>query len=524
MIVGLALAGLLATTSMQVAAASRQGGDPAVVSTDNGPVRGTVADDHRSFQGIPYAAPPTGERRWRSPQPAARWSGVRDATEPGSSCPQNQGFLPDDRGSIDEDCLFLNVTTPPRPAGPRPVMVFMHGDGFANGSSRPYGARPLAIGGDVVVVTVNYRINVFGFLAHPDLPGSGNFGIEDQQAALRWVQRNVAAFGGDSRNVTVFGESAGATSTCAHLLSPGSAGLFHRAIIQSGACTMRRTYLNDWGFQPSHDAERRGRALAEQHGCTDAATLATCLRGKTVAQLLDMPDGGFGFGPVHGDNSVLPRDPEQALKSGRFNQVPVMHGTTRDEHRTFTAGLELMLGRVLQPGDYPKEIHANFGTDAHRVLAEYPLGGQNPSIALSKVATDSSWGCQALFTDRLFARYVPTYAFEFADRNAPWFAGVDRPSFPTGAFHGGELQYLFDGAYGTGALTADQRRLSDRMVRYWSGFARNGHPNNPGMPWWPRFHRTSEPVLSLNTGAGGIRPVDFDREHRCQFWREVGQD
>ncbi len=509
LVVGLVVAGVAATT----VGVGGAGAESAVVWTDNGPVRGTVAADHRSFQGIPYAAPPVGELRWRSPRPAARWTGTRDATRPGNSCPQNPGLI-GDGASETEDCLYVNVTTPRHGrGGALPVMVFIHGNGFVNGAGSLYGGRPLAVGGDVVVVTVNYRLNVLGFLAHPALENSGNFGLEDQQAALRWVRRNASAFGGDPRNVTVFGESAGGISTCAQLFSPGAAGLFSKAIVQSGACTMHRTYLNDWGFHTRETAERRGAELAAQHGCT--RDVAACLRGKPVRELLDLPDFGYGFGPVYGDNAVLPLRPADALAAGRFNRVPVMQGTTRDEHRTFTAGLELITGHVLEPAEYETEVANNFGEKSGVVLARYPRGDQPASLALSTVATDSSWACQALFTDRLLSRYVPTYAYEFADEQAPWFHDTPLPSFPTGAFHAGELQYLFDGAYSGGELTGAQQRLAERMVQHWTSFAHNGKPG------WPRF-AGGEYVRSLAPDAD--RRVDFGRQHNCEFWKSIGQN
>jgi len=212
----------------------------AIVRTDFGPVRGTVTSEYRTFQGIPYAAPPVGELRWRPPQPPERWSTPRDATTPGSRCPQLASAELGFPGSVDEDCLYLNVITPrsARPGQLRPVMVWVHGGAFLWGAGSDYDARRLAVGGDVVVVTVNYRLGLLGFLGHPSLEGSGNFGLQDQQAALRWVRRNAAAFGGDPGNITVFGESAGALSVCAQLASPASGGLFHRAVMQSGPCMM----------------------------------------------------------------------------------------------------------------------------------------------------------------------------------------------------------------------------------------------------------------------------------------------
>jgi para-nitrobenzyl esterase len=212
----------------------------AIVRTDSGPVHGTVTNEHRIFSAIPYAAAPVGELRWRPPQPPEPWSTPRDATKPGARCPQLPSAEFGSPGSVNEDCLSLNVTTP-WPADPdrqKPVMVWIHGGGFFGGAGSDYDARRLAVGGDIVVVTVNYRLGLLGFLGHPNLGDSGNFGLQDQQAALRWVRRNAAAFGGDPNTVTLFGESAGAWSTCVHLASPTAAGLFHRAVVQSGSCMM----------------------------------------------------------------------------------------------------------------------------------------------------------------------------------------------------------------------------------------------------------------------------------------------
>jgi para-nitrobenzyl esterase len=506
------------------------GGDAAVVRTVQGPVRGIVAADHRAFEGIPYAAPPVGPLRWTSPRPVTPWTRTRDATRPGNACAQTAGFL-GDAPSEAEDCLYLNVTTPRRAAGRRlPVMVWIHGGGYYSGSGDLYGARRLAVQGDVVVVTLNYRLGVFGFLAHPSLDRggrrtSGDFGLEDQQAALRWVRRNAAAFGGDAGNVTVFGESAGGMSVCSHLAAPGSAGLFRRAIVQSGPCTLTTQWPyrdGNWVVRPRADAERQGATVAAKTGCGDAADVATCLRGKPVSALQEASDGGQGFGPASG-GPVLPADPATALATGRFNRVPVMQGTTRDEQRMFVAAIEYFTGHATTEADYRSEIEAFFGREkAAKVLAAYPVGRYgSASTALAAVWTDHAWACTAHRTDRLLSARVPTYAYEFADESAPWATGSPAPGFPTGAFHASELQYLFDDAQFRGPLTAAQRRLSDEMIGYWTRFARSGDPNGGGAPAWARSGPAAERVLSLAPGTGGVRPVDLAREHRCAFWTSL---
>jgi para-nitrobenzyl esterase len=208
-----------------------ESGSDNVATTDAGRVRGVAHADHTVFQGVPYAAPPTGERRWAAPERVEPWSGVREATEPGNPCPQ-VGSSYSDTAATGEDCLVLNVTTPST-SGKRPVMVWIHGDG-AVGAGHHFPGRALATGGDVVVVTINYRLGVFGGFGYPGLAGSGAFGIADQRAALDWTRRNAAAFGGDPENITLFGVSYGASSVAAHLVSPGSRGLFDKAIMHSG--------------------------------------------------------------------------------------------------------------------------------------------------------------------------------------------------------------------------------------------------------------------------------------------------
>ncbi|WP_307070924.1 carboxylesterase/lipase family protein [Streptomyces sp. B3I8] len=508
-----------------------------VVRTDAGRVGGRLGTDTRVFQGIPYAAPPVGPLRWASPRPAASWPGVRPATEPGSRCAQAAGLI--DPPSDSEDCLYLNVTTPSHgTAHALPVMVWIHGNGFINGAGSLYDAQRLAARGKVVVVSFNYRLGVLGFLAHPALDHgpaqhlSGNFGLEDQQAALRWVKRNAAAFGGDPANVTLFGESAGGTSVCAHLVAPGSAGLFQKAILQSAQCTGRKWSPGPpaWFPLPRAERERHGLAVAAGVGCSDLRTAAACLRDEPVEELVKWSDHALGTGPTvggdgdgdgDGDNGVLPVAPEQAFATGHFNRVPVVQGTTRDEHRLFTAAIEAVTGRTTTGADYRQQVGTLFApADADRVLARYPAARlRSPGEALSAVVTDWAWGCPVLDRDRALDRHTPLYAYEFDDAGAPWFSTLEKPDFPTGAFHGSELQYLFADEQLPGPATPAQHRLADTMVRYWARFARTGDPNGPGTAPWPRFG-TGRHVQSLRPGKTGR--ADLAREHRCAFWRTIG--
>ena len=307
-----------------------------LVQTASGAVRGAFADDHLLFAGIPYAAPPVGPLRWRAPQPPARWQGVRDASKFGARCTQDTTNDPDFGRSVSEDCLTLNVWTPNSSAGrPVPVMVWIHGGGFVNGSGDIYDSRWMVAQGDIIVVTLNYRLGALGFLAHPALGANddvGNYGFADQQAALRWVHDNIANFGGDPNKVTIAGESAGAMSVCDHLVAPGSAGLFRAAILQSGPCgaeTDRAT------------AEQISVAYAAAAGCADPATAADCLRALPVAKLTQLPvyfhlssDGLTG--PISG-TAVLPTDAMTAIAAGKAARVPVLIGTNHDEYTLLAA-------------------------------------------------------------------------------------------------------------------------------------------------------------------------------------------
>jgi para-nitrobenzyl esterase len=492
------------------------GSDPAVVTVDSGQIRGTVSTDARTFQGIPYAAPPTGDRRWRPPQPAARWSGVRDATSPGSWCAQVETDRDYHQHVVGaEDCLYLNVTTPRSGHRDRPVLVFLHGGSLYGGNGSDYDAHRMAAIGDVVVVTVNYRLGVLGFFGHPGLAGSGTFGLQDQQAALRWVRHNAAAFGGDPHNVTLSGQSAGALSTCAQLTSPSAAGLFQHAILQSGSCQIN---WPDNYFFPGVKAGSQWAPLADVAAegtkvpqCPDAADRLGCLRGVDAAELvLEYPQGFKS--PAYG-TPVLPLNPAEAVRTGRFDRIPVLSGGTRDEQNSLVAVLNLLTPVTVS--GYQDIVRNAFGDRAGEVLAAYPAttDAQAP-VAWAAGVTDRVWSCPTLTGDRLLARHTPVYAYEFADRTAPPPPPPPflprTPDFPYGAYHAAELPYLFDV---NGWTPRTGTPLSDDMIRRWARFAATGDPG------WKRFDgRTPVPyVRTLAPGAGG-RGTDLAAEHRCQFW------
>ena len=379
---------------------ARGGNAPLVVRTDKGLVRGVENGGAREFLGIPYAAPPVGRLRWRPPQPAARWRGVRDASKPANVCAQNGSVVTGvPVTSTAEDCLYLNVYTPgPFSLRTRPVMVWFHGGGFTGGAGSIYDGAPLAVTGNVVVVTINYRLGPFGFLALPSLDAdnhagsSGDYGLMDQQAALRWVQRNALAFGGDPRDVTIFGQSAGGESVCDNMASPTAAGLFAHAIAESGCLQ---------NLQNQQQAERGDASFAAQLGCTSAATAAACLRAKPVTSLLAAAGVvSAGWAPVVGGRT-LPLQPATAFSTGRYAHVPLLQGNNHDDER-LTVGFEFdALGHPMTAAQYPAILTSQFGAaDAAKIEARYPLPAYpSPDLAYASVLTDSQSSCPTLAAD-----------------------------------------------------------------------------------------------------------------------------
>ncbi|MGF7237598.1 MAG: carboxylesterase/lipase family protein [Frankia sp.] len=489
-----------------------------MVTTTNGAVRGKASADHREFLAIPFAAPPTGQLRFRPPSPTPSWTGVRDATKPGPVCPQS---LP--LGTVSEDCLQLNVFTPPAAESRNlPVMVWFHGGGYVFGSAYGYNPTPLVTQGKVIVVTVNYRFGPFGYLALPQLAAesntTGNYGVLDQQAALRWVRANIASFGGNPRNVTIFGESAGGHSVCMQLISPSAAGLFAKAISESGGCV--GTAL---GPVTTQGAYTTGENLAKAVGCTDPATVVSCLRGKPLNDLLKAGGGGLSSAvswlPTI-DGTVIKEPPRDALTSGRYNHVPMIVGTNANEGRLFAALFyHLQKLRHANQDDLRQEIQFRAGKLTQALLDTYrPASATNADLATAAVTTDGAFACPALFTVRA-AKSNPgqvVYQYEFADPNAP-LSNLD-PFMNLGDYHASELFYLFATVQGVPSLlNNDQKRLSRQMTTYWTTFARTGNPNGLGTPTWPVSSGTNPQVQRL-TSRGTAPFTDFAPDHDCALW------
>jgi para-nitrobenzyl esterase len=494
----------------------------AVVRTNAGLVRGVTATDYRFFAGIPYAAPPVGPLRWQPPAPVQPWSGLRDATRPGVRCIQDREGDMDRGHATGEDCPTLNVWTPPSSKDARPVLVWIHGGGFVNGSGDVYDARRLTSRGDIVVVTINYRLGALGFLAHPALGPAGqvgNYGLADQQAALRWVRDNIANFGGDPGKVTVAGESAGGMSVCDHLVAPGSAGLFRAAIIHSAPCQAQGARA---------EAEKVSLNYAAMAGCGDPTSAARCLRDLPVDKLQKAPYY-FQFGkdllftgPVTGTDA-LPVDPIRGFANGRAARVPVLIGTNRDEATLFLATWMIRLGESFTPESYPRLLKESFGDNAAVVGEHYPLEhfNGNAALAFSATVTDAVFAC---VTDRMsehLAEHEPVYAYEFNDRDAPLPETLRQLPFPIGASHSLELRYLFD-VGGAPPPNPGQRALSDQMIDYWSHFVTMGSPSAPGQPEWPAIgdNPGADKFLSLQPDGSHV-VTTYEQEHQCAFWASV---
>lgn len=480
-----------------------------VARIDSGRLQGQAADGVISYLGVPFAAPPLGDLRWRPPAPAARWSGVRKADRFAPACLQTRVSMPGETPpAISEDCLYLNVWTPAATSGERlPVMVFIHGGGYENGAT----AMPLYAGDrlarrGVVVVTIAYRLGAFGFLAHPDLTAesgrgsSGNYGLMDQVAALEWVQRNIGAFGGNPDRVTLFGQSAGSIAISALMTSPRTGGLFHGVIGQSGGL------FEPLQLAPGYrltNAERDGAAFAGKLG----APSITALRALPAETILKAR--GTSFHPVI-EPWLLPRAPYDVFAEDRQHDVPVLVGWNTEEARALTDLQPVTAAR------FDTDIAATFGALPPPLLAAYPHETDELARqARGDFERDLRFGWDMWTWGRLQARQGRrAYVYNFA-QHPPFPADSVRAGW--GASHFAELWYVFDHLdQEPWAWTGGDRRLADVMAGYWVNFARNGDPNGPGLPLWPAFttddqrvQRLAEPVTAgPATGTSGLAVFD----------------
>jgi para-nitrobenzyl esterase len=504
------------------------------ISLTSGKIEGSAEGGARRFLGIPYAEPPVGALRWKAPVKSAGWSTVRQATEFGGRCAQTAS-LQAGSGTDNEDCLYLNVWTPdPAPEKPLPVMFWIHGGGNQNGSTSDsvptlspprlfYDGQSFAANHDVVLVSVNYRLGVFGYLAHPALSAegspSGNQGLLDQRMALEWVRDNIAAFGGDPGNVTIFGESAGARNVCFHVVSPGSRALFHRAISQSGDCT---------GKIPTRaEAEVQAVNYVAALGCSQVADVLACLRGKPVSELMipeqltgaapDPVPGGSGysggtplweFRPVV-DGTVIPKMPRELFAEGAIAKVAYLMGTNTEEG----ALSHLTALPVATEAEYLLALERRFGSFGSRVAAAYPASEfATPNAALIRVSTDSRYACAVQdFAARAARAGLSVYAYNF---DLPY--AIPGLGAALGPAHAAELTFIFN-SLAPEQWPAGHQAISELMQGYWSRLARSGDPNGGGAPQWEAFSPERGNRLNLDLDPN---PVEAFRAERCALWNE----
>lgn len=507
---------------------------PGLVATDRGYAIGVQDYGVWSWRGIPYAAPPVGDLRWRAPEPAECWGGAPRFDTFGPKCPQLSITGPNSTEAIgDEDCLTVNVWSPVEgnDGDARPVMVFIHGGANIVGSSSEpllgqegryiYDGRHLAARGDAVVVTFNYRLGMLGFLSTPELDvesgrgASGNYGLMDQVAALRWVQTNISAFGGDPGRVMVFGESAGALNTCMMVATPLAEGLFHSALMQSGGCP----------DTPKAAIQATSSEAAELAGCGDVEGQAACLRAVNALDLVEAAPGNVGVGPSantsdlswgpNTDGYVLPQGPLDMIASGAHNDVPLVVGSNADE----MASPALNRVTIEDEAQYISTVElvgAAFGDDApDRILEVYPASDYpTPNDAWVQVLTDAWFTCSARSIARTVAdaQQAPVYRYFY----------THRPQTRDGegrATHGIELLYVFRTLEDIPFYypPATDARVADTLMDAWLSFAATGSPKTDATDW-PEYDRATDPVQILSDPPEATQDV---RGVKCDLWDDL---
>ncbi|MCE1247549.1 MAG: carboxylesterase family protein [Firmicutes bacterium] len=486
------------------------------VKIKNGLIKGKTEEKIRIFQGIPYAAPPVGNYRWKAPQPPADWDGIRECTAFGPACPQPRQ-KPD--GKYSEDCLYLNVWTPAKKSGEKlPVMVWIHGGGFNFGSTSlpEYNGLNLSKKG-VVVVTINYRLGPLGFLAHPLLSKespkgvSGNYGLLDQIAALKWVKSNIAAFGGDPGNITIFGQSAGSRSVTLQLISPLSSGLFHKAIAQSGGPIIGSEYLNPDFNGNFANVSKMGEKLASILGCDKEKDTLASMRAKSADEIIKAADCKTGlfdeclfFAPVF-DGYVLPKNPVTAFKTGKQHDVPVITGSTLNEGYIY-----FLEEKNLTLDNYILFFKKRFGSNYQNVLQKHPaFNYQDAIIAIDKIITTGANAFPARFVaESMSNKKSKGYLYQFTRLPATELAKKIK------VHHGVDLAYVFGNMKKSDGYTDIDFVLSSKIMAYWVNFAKTGNPNGKGLPYWTPYDKKTE----INIEFGNS--IKFNRhlyKKECDF-------
>jgi para-nitrobenzyl esterase len=482
------------------------------VMTTAGLVEGTVEDGLSVWRGLPFAAPPVGDKRWRPPAPAAEWPGVRKADQFAPPCIGNGP-------TSSEDCLYLNVWSPAKPGEHLPVMVWIYGGGFVGGSTADpsYSGEALARKG-VVYVSISYRVGVMGFLAHPELSAenprhvSGNYGLMDQIEGLKWVRRNIAAFGGDPKKVTIFGESAGGISVSMLAASPLARGLFRGAMSESGGSfsAPRNPPLPGENMVTLKDAERSGLTIAERTGARTAAELRALAPEKVAAAGGGGPPGvvpqGLGMWPIV-DGYVIPDDQHRLYSAGRFNETPILIGINSDEGASFGAPTQLK--------PFVDQTRARYGPYADKLLAAYPASDDaGAKQAARDLARDAGFGWHNWTWARLQAKRGKAKVYYYYFEQKPPYPAGSRFAELKGVPHGAEIPFVFGHVFPAAApkpnaieWRPEDQALSDQVVSYWSNFVKTGDPNGTGLPKWPNFTPSKPVVMHLHAApAAGPLP------------------
>lgn len=539
-VIALAAASLLTVTGLASQSRAQPASPPppcsasTTVPTATGPVCGVTAHGQTSYLDIPYAAPPLGALRWQPPRPARPWTATYQATRPAPECP-----APKDPGVAQapssENCLTLKVQ---RPAGARPgenlpVIFEIHGGGFLGTAVTDNGSN-LVSSGPAVYVFANYRLGILGFLADAALGAhSGDYGLQDQQAALRWTRDNIARFGGNPRNVTILGESAGGASVCDQIASPAARGLFQRGISVSGFYNYDVNTV--WwpadcksGLLTEAQAQKLGASFAAKVGCGKAADVAACLRAVPAATLAGKggqflaPAAGGVIGPIV-NGTTLPMPAAQAFELGRVSKVPLIIGVGRDE---FNGGKYANIGAstivATTPAQYRQLVDRQFGSLAPTVMKMYPIDrypSPAPFIAYRTIMADAFSACPALASDARMSRSIPVYAYTDDDSDSP------APGKPQvlGAYHSAINRLVHDDP---ASLNPDQAALLRQVLAQWTGFARDGQPSAPGTPPWPPYTTSTPSVMSLQpAGDTTLLPAStLATQHHCTFWNQINQN
>ncbi|ROM50793.1 carboxylesterase/lipase family protein [Pseudomonas rhodesiae] len=480
--------------------------DPVLVQveTNKGLVVGVKSENIIEFKGIPFAEPPVGQLRWMPPKDMSAWDKPLIADKFHDVCATNLSLGGFALTSKTEDCLYLNVFTPPKlhkVSAKLPVMVWIHGGGLGTGSGNDYDATRL-VAKNVIVVTMNYRVGVFGFFSHPAINAEDhpnvNYGIMDQQAVLRWVHQNIDRFGGDPGNVTLFGQSAGGHSVLAQIVSPTANNLFQKAIVSSGSYSL---------IQPSvEESSALGEQIAVNVGCgaLTGKEAAACLRGLPSDMLLEKLPTNFVSDQVTTDGSIIPLQFSDAFKEGRFNRVTIINGFNSNEGTFFAALSMLKTGRPINYQDYLIGLKVFLGANIGEKLfaVANPLrNSKDLGVEFASFFGRAKFICPTPIISSWLSKYVPVYEYEFADMTAPSFLPAISLSYK--ASHTSEIQYIFKGFHGASGkvseLNKDQLNLSSRMVDYWVNFSRTGNPNDQNTNTWVPFDSKDESTMLFST-------------------------